>query len=279
MHPPRSAREPSTCLLRLQADIRFIWRSDSSMRIFESMHCLNVRVTHPIGATWEEKKRNWDLLRPLSSTSEFYLLSHIWYRAISASSSECGRMKRTEWWRVSSRTIGSLFTTFVSVHAGQDGPSCGEEARRWESIFRDNHCGSRINVTVYGREDILQVETPPAIVALKTAPAVEWPLSESVYRVTVTWTLWFFFPSWLFDFTDEGSVNTDYKKTHFPCMFFNLCHSVTTRKCCGFAPWHFLHLKGGLTQNEIKIKRLKYVMTLKAKVYQESLNSFAEGIK
>lgn len=89
-------------------------------------------------------------------------------------------------WRVSSRTICSLFTTFVLVHAGQDGLSCGEEAQRWESIFRDNRCGSRINVTVYGREDILQVETPPAIVALKTAPAVERPLSEFVYGVTVT---------------------------------------------------------------------------------------------
>lgn len=208
------------------------------------MHCLHVRVTHPIGATWEEKKRNWDLLRPLNSVSEFYLLSYIWYCAISASSSECGRTKRTESRRVSSRTICSLFTTFVLVHAGQDGLSCGEEARRWESIFRDNHCGSRINVTVYGREDILQVETPPAIVALKTAPAVEWPLSEFVYRVTVTWTLWFFPPtSLVFLLESRFWWTSDYKKAHFPCMFFNLYHSVL-QKMLWFCSMTFSTFKG-----------------------------------
>lgn len=36
-------------------------------------------------------------------------------------------------------------------------------------------------MTVYGREDILQVETPPATVALKTIPAVIWPFSEFLF--------------------------------------------------------------------------------------------------
>lgn len=36
-------------------------------------------------------------------------------------------------------------------------------------------------MTVYGREDILQVETPPATVALKTIAAVIWPFSEFLF--------------------------------------------------------------------------------------------------
>lgn len=152
-------------------------------------------------------KKNQNKLRPLRprECNECVCIRHV---------GEWDARHQKTWsqesWRVSSRTICSVFTTFVLVHAGQDGLSCGEEARRWESIFRDNRCGSRINVTVYGREDILQAETPPAIVALKTVPAVDWPLSEFVYRVTVTWTLCFFCPHfvvWNLDFTDKVLMN------------------------------------------------------------------------
>lgn len=242
MHLTRSAREHPTCLLRLQADIWFIWRSDSDLRIFEFMHCSFVLHIRSVPL---ERKRNatetfwdhWILL--LSSTC--YLIS---------GTVQLVRLHRNvgEW-----DARSSLFTTFVSVHAGQDGLSCGEEARRWESIFRDNHCGSGINVTVYGREDILQVETPPAIVVLKIAPAVEWPLLEFVYRVAVTWTLWFC-PLFVgFSFGILISLTrfwwtSDYKIVFHVCSWISI--TVSYRKSCGFALWHFLRLNGGVTQNK-----------------------------
>lgn len=41
---------------------------------------------------------------------------------------------------------------------------------------------ARINVAVYGRRDILQVETPPATKAVKTPPAVVRPQLWDIYN-------------------------------------------------------------------------------------------------